>query len=55
MWCRNILKISDGSFAGALSSFSVVPAFVPFDPAILILSLVFSGSLQSLPEFYRGQ
>ena len=48
-------KISDGSFAGALSFFSVVPAFAAFAPAILIVSLVFSGSLQSLPGFYHGQ
>ena len=48
-------KISDGSFAGALSFFSVVPAFAAFAPAILIVSLVFSGSLQSLQGFYHGR
>jgi hypothetical protein len=48
-------KISGGSFAGALSFFSAVPAFVPFVPAILILSLVFSGSVQFLPGSYRDR
>ena len=48
-------KLSDGFFAGHLSFFSAAPAFAPSVPAILILSLAFSGSAQSWPGFYRGQ